>query len=118
MKVLCAEDEKMCQTAIKGFCKKMDIEVDLADNGQEALEFCKKETAYTFILMDMYMPELNGLQAAESIRGLGHGSTYKIYLLTGAEEFSEEDAKKSGFDGLIRKPLSKKAFEDLVALFK
>lgn len=118
MKILVAEDEKMCQKSIQNFCKKLEIECDCADNGQEAVEFCKKEIPYDFILMDMYMPELNGTQATEIIRKLGHGETYIIILLTGLEDMNEEDAKKSGFNGFIKKPMSKKVFEEIVNKYK
>ena len=118
MKILIAEDEKICQNAVKNFCKKMEIECDTADNGKEAVDLCKQEIPYDVILMDMYMPELNGTQATESIRSLSHGSSYIIILLTGLEDMNEEDAKKIGFDGFIKKPLSKKAFEEIVAKYK
>ena len=118
MKILYAEDEQMCQKAIQNFCSKLSVECDVANDGAEAVEFCKKETPYDFILMDMYMPNLNGTQAAEQIRGLSHGSSYVIILLTGLEEMDEETAKKSGFDGFVKKPLGKKMFEELVTKYK
>lgn len=102
MKILIAEDEKNCQSAVKNFCTKMEIDCDTADNGKEAVELCKKEIPYDVILMDMFMPELNGNQATESIRSLSHGSSYTIILLSGLEEMTEEDAKKIGYDGFIK----------------
>ncbi len=118
MKILIAEDEKICQGAIKNFCTTMGIDCDTADNGKEAVDLCKQEIPYDVILMDMFMPELSGSQATESIRALSHGSSYKIILLSGLEDMTEEDAKKIGFDGFIKKPLSKTVFEDLVSKYK
>ena len=118
MKILIAEDDKMCQGALKNFCKKLSIECDAANNGLEALGFCEKGNSYDLILMDMYMPELNGDIATSKIRALSHGSSYSIILLTGVEEMNEDDAIKLGFNGLIKKPMNKVAFEGLVNRYK
>ena len=118
MKILLAEDETMCQNSIKNFCKKLEIEIDVASNGQEALDFCKSGTTYELILMDNYMPEMNGLQATEKIRGMSHGSSYNIILLSGVEEMSEEEFKKYGFNAFCKKPLSKTVFEALINQYK
>ena len=64
------------------------------------------------------MPEMNGLQATSNIRALNHGSNYTIILLSGIEEMNDEDVKKNGFNGFLKKPLSKKVFEDLVGSYK
>jgi CheY-like chemotaxis protein len=67
MKILLVEDEQMCQMAITNFAKKLSIDIDIANNGLEAVDKFKKNT-YNIILMDMYMPEMNGFQATEIIR--------------------------------------------------
>jgi len=118
MKILIVEDEEICRKALVNFATKAGIESDTAENGKEAVEFCKKENPYDFILMDMYMPELNGTQACEAIRGLGHGSTYNIILVSGMEDMNEEDIKKMGFNDFVKKPLGKKAFEGIVEKYK
>lgn len=118
MKILIAEDEKTTQIAVKNIFNQLNIECDCADNGLEAVEFCKKEVTYSFIIMDLYMPDMNGQQALEAIRALNNGADYKIYLLTGNEEFTEEEAIKNGFDGLCKKPLNKQKAEELVSKFK
>ena len=117
MKILIAEDDKMCQGALKNFCKKASIECDVANNGVEALGFCEKGGVYDFVLMDMYMPEMNGDIATGKIRALDHGSSYNIILLTGVEEMNEDDAIKLGFTGLQKKPMNKVAFGEIVKRF-
>jgi len=118
MKVLIVEDSEVCQNSLKNLCLKFNLECDCANNGKEAVDFCVKENKYNFILMDMYLPELNGIQATEAIRKLPHGSSYKIVLVSGMEEISEEEALKYGFDCFIKKPVGSKILEELVEKFK
>ena len=80
MKILIAEDDKMCQGALKNFCKKLSIECDAANNGLEALGFCEKGNNYDFILMDMYMPGIGGLEATKRI--IRYAPDIKVIVLT------------------------------------
>jgi CheY-like chemotaxis protein len=67
MKILLAEDEKICQSAVANLGKRLGVEVDLANDGKEAVEKASNKE-YNLILMDMFMPEMNGYQATEQIR--------------------------------------------------
>jgi CheY-like chemotaxis protein len=67
IKFLLADDENLCQMAVANFAKRFGAEIDIANNGKEAVEKAKSNF-YNFILMDMIMPEMNGFQAAEEIR--------------------------------------------------
>ena len=80
-KLLVAEDETICQMALKNFAKKCDIDIDIAPNGLIAVE---KATAnhYDLVLMDMYMPELTGKEATAQIRKLDKGSKFIIVALS------------------------------------
>mmetsp|Transcript_15484 Transcript_15484/g.16070 ORF Transcript_15484/g.16070 Transcript_15484/m.16070 type:complete len:120 (+) Transcript_15484:12-371(+) len=118
MKILIVEDDLVCMNALINFCKKVGVDYDCAVNGVEAVEFCKKEIPYDLIIMNLYMPEMNGDLATNNIRTLPHGSSYSIILFTGDGEYKEEDLKKNGFDGLIVKPLRRKGFEELIERYK
>jgi len=67
MKILLVEDEKICQSAVANLGKKLGVLVDLANNGKEAVEKASNNE-YKMILMDVFMPEMNGYQATEQIR--------------------------------------------------
>jgi CheY-like chemotaxis protein len=83
MKILLVEDDDICQMAIRTFSKKLEIDLDVASNGKEGLEKAKSDPSYDLILMDIYMPEMDGYQATEAIRSLSNGSQYKIIALSG-----------------------------------
>jgi len=84
MKILLAEDEKICQSAVANLGKKLGVEVDLANNGKEAVEKASN-FEYNMILMDMFMPEMNGYQATEQIRNGEINKNTIIIALSGGE---------------------------------
>jgi CheY-like chemotaxis protein len=84
-KLLVAEDETICQMALKNFAKKLDIDIDIAGNGSIALNKAK-ENHYDLVLMDMFMPELDGKQATEAIRKLENGSKFIIVALSASNK--------------------------------
>lgn len=69
IKVLLAEDNKVNVYLAQAILKKLDIDLDVAYNGKEAVEMVKKND-YDIILMDIHMPLLNGIEATEQIRNL------------------------------------------------
>ncbi len=109
-KVLVAEDNELNQEVVKTILETKDLQVEIARNGQEALE---KFTAsapgeYLAILMDVMMPEMDGHEATRRIRASGRkeASTIPIYAMT-ANAFQDDiiDAEASGMNGHIAKPI-------------
>ena len=82
MKILVAEDEKICQSAIVNLGKRLGVEVEIANNGKEAVEKVSK-FEYNMILMDMFMPEMNGNEATVIIRSMPNGVKPTIIALSG-----------------------------------
>jgi len=65
--ILVVEDNDMNQKLITKILEIWDCPFDLAINGKEAIEFCKNQQ-YDLILMDINMPEMDGVTATETIR--------------------------------------------------
>ena len=82
MKILVAEDEKICQSAIANLGKRLEVEVDIANDGKEAVEKVSNKE-YHMILMDMFMPEMNGNEATVIIRSMQNGIKPIIIALSG-----------------------------------
>ena len=80
-KLLVAEDETICQMALKNFAKRLDIDIDIAGNGKIAVEKAEANN-YDLVLMDMFMPEMNGKLATEAIRKLDKGNKFIIVALS------------------------------------
>src|SRR4051812_47154386 len=85
MKILLAEDEKVCQNAIKNFAAKFGVNLDVANNGIEAFDFAKTNSDYTAILMDLGMDPWDGYMATKEIRALSYGGSFNIIALSGGK---------------------------------
>ena len=109
-KVLLAEDTEFNAEVMKDLLEMVQMQVDWAENGKKAVElFAQSEVGeYVAIFMDIQMPEMDGYEAAEAIRGLSHleAKTIPIYAMT-ANTFTESvsDAFHAGMNGHIEKPI-------------
>ena len=65
--VLLVDDNEQTSYVIQSMLELMDFEVELANNGRVAVEMCSA-TDYAVILMDIEMPEMDGLAATKAIR--------------------------------------------------
>jgi PAS domain S-box-containing protein len=68
IKLLLVEDNTFNQLVAKQLLNKWKIEVDIANNGIEAIMMLSKENQYDVVLMDIQMPEMDGLMATKVIR--------------------------------------------------
>jgi signal transduction histidine kinase/streptogramin lyase/ActR/RegA family two-component response regulator len=104
-RILVAEDNLMNQRLIMRITSKLGYKADLAHNGQEALDLIR-EKDYDLILMDVQMPELDGLQATKIIRQR-YGPLPLIMAMTAnAMDDDFERCIKAGMDDYISKPLN------------
>ena len=110
--ILVVEDNLINQKVASLLLTKEGFRVDLANDGQEALDMIKAQTtAYSLILMDCMMPVMDGFAATEAIREWEQDQTQKrlpIIALT-ASVFVEDIDKcyQSGMDDYVAKPFKK-----------
>ena len=105
-RVLLVEDNKMNQKVGSLTLQQLGCEVTLADNGKEAVEMVDGPLHFDLICMDVNMPIMNGLEAAEAIRKLDHpNATTRILAMTGmAFEEDKQRCLESGMDDVVTKP--------------
>lgn len=105
-KILLAEDGVVNQKVAIGLLEKRGHVVDLAENGLEALEALAKNS-YDVVLMDIQMPEMDGLAAVRKIRQLevGTGKRQRVIALTAhAMTGDHERFMEAGMDDHLPKP--------------
>jgi signal transduction histidine kinase/HPt (histidine-containing phosphotransfer) domain-containing protein len=109
-RVLLAEDGIHNQRAISFYLKKAGVEVAVAPNGRIACEMAIKALAanpFDVILMDMQMPEMDGYEAAMSLRQQGY--TRPIIALTAhAMSHDRDRCIKAGCTDYLAKPIDRK----------
>jgi CheY-like chemotaxis protein len=108
--ILLVEDHKINQVLALEILKRLGYETDLAENGVQAV-VAANQKQYNLILMDMQMPEMDGLEATRRIRGgPGPNQTTPIIALTANAMQSDQVAcKEAGMNDFLGKPFSKKA---------
>ncbi|GEM_PF-3397791 len=107
-RVLMVEDNPVNRKLILTLMKGSGIELDLAEDGIEALEKLRKpDTRYDLILMDVNMPRMNGLECTQKIRSDSLLSKMPVVALTASTTVDEVKAiLESGMNGYLNKPLN------------
>jgi PAS domain S-box-containing protein len=102
---LIAEDDKFSYKFLEGFLKQTKAEVIRAADGREAVELCRHNANIDLVLMDIQMPEMNGLVATEEIKKFN--PDIPIIAQT-ANAISEERQRciMAGCDDFITKPVN------------
>ena len=106
-RILLTEDEPVNQEVSRGLLEDAGLVVDLAEDGEQALELAKQNT-YALILMDMQMPHLNGIEATMAIRALPAYAQTPILAMT-ANAFDEDRlvCLDAGMNDHIAKPVDR-----------
>jgi CheY-like chemotaxis protein len=114
-RILLAEDEPINQEVSRGLLEDAGLEIDLAEDGVEAVALAQ-QNRYALILMDMQMPNLNGVDATRAIRALPGYAEIPILAMT-ANAFDEDRQVciEAGMNDHIGKPVDPdKLFETLL----
>jgi len=116
-RILVAEDNPVNQQIIKTILKKANLIVEVANNGKEAIGLLKDEK-FDAILMDIQMPEMDGLEATKRIREIPDNKNLPIIALTAnAMDEDEQMCRLAGMNGFITKPIdAEKLFKILSEL--
>ena len=110
-KILLAEDMIVNAEIMMEVLKMRDIEPEHAENGKIAVEMFEKSPVgyYAAILMDMRMPEMDGLQATQEIRKLDRADAKTVPIIALTANAFDEDVQRSlqsGLNAHLSKPVN------------
>ncbi len=117
--ILIAEDSPTLQRVAKSMLEKLGFSVSVVSNGREAIE-AFKNSAFSAILMDCQLPELDGWDATRRIRAIEQatGGHIPIIAMTGAaEESDKQRCLNAGMDMYLRKPVTMQSLEETLSKF-
>jgi signal transduction histidine kinase/DNA-binding response OmpR family regulator len=112
LRILLTEDNPVNQQVGLLMLSRLGYTADLAKDGQRALDAAEK-TQYDLILMDIQMPNMNGIDAARLIREKQGEECPSIFALTAeALEGDKQRFLDLGFDGYLSKPLQTQTLQE------
>jgi signal transduction histidine kinase/ligand-binding sensor domain-containing protein/CheY-like chemotaxis protein len=114
LRILAAEDNIINQKVIKQMLNKLGYEPTLVNNGNEAIDAVKGKE-FDVILMDIQMPEMDGLEATRIIRTQNLSKAIIIAMTASAMTEDKLAALNAGMDYFLSKPVS---FDQLMAELK
>lgn len=113
-RVLLAEDNKINQLVADEMLKLLQIDVDIANNGLEAIDLIQAKH-YDLILMDIHMPFMDGIEATKWIRQRNEFESIPIIAVTAnVLDSDHEHYMKIGMQQVMTKPLEFEALQKLL----
>lgn len=117
IRVLIAEDNRINQIVVRKILEKENFEVDIVETGKEAVEAVQTRN-YSFVFMDIQMPEMDGYEATRKIRELEKATGKHVPIIALTASAMEKDREKClnvGMDEYVPKPIEK---EELMRILK
>lgn len=117
LRILLAEDFIVNQKIASRIFKKMGYDIDIAENGLEAVDKASKFT-YDVIFMDVQMPEMDGLEATQRIKSTMEAESPIIIAMT-ANAMPEDRQKciAAGMDDYLSKPFKPAELQKLIVKY-
>jgi signal transduction histidine kinase/DNA-binding response OmpR family regulator len=104
-RILLVEDNEVNQLVASRILKKAGLSVSIANNGVECLEAIQREP-FDLVLMDIQMPEMDGIEATQAIRALSGFERLPIVAMTAHAMSSDRELSlKAGMNDHINKPI-------------
>jgi signal transduction histidine kinase/CheY-like chemotaxis protein len=114
LRILLAEDNHINQKVAVALLARFGYRADVAGNGLEALESVVRQP-YDLVFLDIQMPEMDGIEAAQAMRRKLRDQCPKLVALT-ANAFpgAREEYLSKGFDEYLSKPLASDVLRDIL----
>ena len=115
VRILLAEDNLVNQKLATLILTKAGYSVEVANNGKEAVEiFTRKPERFDLILMDIQMPEMDGLEATRAIRDQGFAEIPIVAMTANAMKGDREICLNSGMNDYITKPIKRELVFEII----
>jgi len=114
LRILIGEDDPMNQQLALIILKRLGYQADVAGNGKDVLEIVSNKT-YDLILMDIQMPEMDGLEATRMIRLCLNIQPVVVAMTANAMMGDREECLRSGMDDYISKPINLDELTEILA---
>ena len=117
LRILLAEDSPTNQLIATYNLEQAGYVVEVADNGRKAVQ-ALRERDFDLVLMDVFMPEMGGLEATRIIRQQEQASGQRIPIVAMTGTDTQEQRQKclvAGMDGFVSKPVTLDELHEVIA---
>lgn len=111
-KVLLVDDDRLNNRILKRLLKIYNIELDTCERGIECIDKINNGEQYDLILMDIMMPDINGIDTLKKLKSNKNFNTKVIALTADALSTSRNKYLKAGFTDYLAKPFKKEELEE------
>lgn len=110
-RILLVDDDKLNNRILKRLLNIYDIELDTCERGIECIDKINNGEHYDLILMDIMMPDMNGIDTLKKLKSNKNFNTKVVALTADALSTSKNKYIKTGFTDYIPKPFKKEELE-------
>lgn len=111
-KVLLVDDDRLNNRILKRLLKIYNIELDTCERGIECIDKINNGEQYDLILMDIMMPDINGIDTLKKLKSNKNFNTKVVALTADALSTSKNKYLKAGFTDYLAKPFKKEELEE------
>ena len=117
MKALIVDDSRFIRQHMRQLLERIGVTCEEAANGREALEVLKNSAAFDFMLVDVNMPEMSGLECVKALRDAGLQAPMKVMMVTTEADNSYIcQALDYGADEFLMKPFTPESLREKLAI--
>lgn len=115
IRILLAEDNPVNQKLAVLILNKAGYQVEVASNGRKAVDlFTRRPENFDLILMDIQMPEMDGLAATKELRSRGFNTVPIVAMTANAMKGDREICLKAGMNDYITKPVKREIIFEII----
>ena len=110
VKILLVDDEEIILTLFKAALQSWGYNVEVASDGQQALQKCSENT-FQILITDLNMPQMDGIEFTRSLRAhVWYRDLPVMMLTTQGEERERRSGMEAGVSAFLTKPITQRAF--------
>jgi two-component system chemotaxis response regulator CheY len=117
MRALIVDDSRFIRQYLRQLLERIGVSCEEVSDGQQALEVLRAPTAFDFMLLDVNMPQMSGLECVKTIRDTGLNPPMKVMMVT-----TEADnsficrALEYGADEFLMKPFTPESLREKLVM--
>ncbi len=117
MRALIVDDSSFVREYLRALLQRMGVACEEAVNGSDALTVLAGAEEFDLMLLDVNMPEMNGMECVKALRSAGLGERMKVMMVTTEADTSFISAAlDSGADEFLMKPFTPESLREKMAL--